>query len=116
MRIVVAAVGRLKQARIASLPNVIGSRRQGWTCVGPARPDVIEVRRVRREAERRITEEAIALNGAVPDDAIRSYWTPGVKNASSEAFAQRIRAWRDGGRQPCASSSGEQMAFRWLAR
>jgi 23S rRNA (pseudouridine1915-N3)-methyltransferase len=52
-----------------------------------------------REAERRITEEAIALNGAMPDNAVKIVLDGRGQNASSDALAGLIRAWRDGGRE-----------------
>ena len=101
MRIVVAAVGRLKSGPYRELAERYRDRAiKAGRALGLRGPDVIEVRESRaREAERRITEEAIALAGAVPDGAIKVVLDSRGQNASSDAFAQRIRAWRDGGRQ-----------------
>lgn len=101
MRIVVAAVGRLKPGPDRELAERYRDRAiKAGRALGLRGPDVIEVRESRaREAERRITEEAIALAGAVPQDAVKVVLDSRGQNASSDAFAQRIRAWRDGGRQ-----------------
>ena len=101
MRILVAAIGRLKAGSDRELVERYRNRavKVGRT-LGLSGPDVIEVRESRaREAARRATEEAIALANAVPDDAIKIVLDSRGQNASSDAFAGRIRGWRDGGRQ-----------------
>ncbi|SRR5579871_2106236 len=101
MRIVVAAVGRLKAGPDRELAERYCDRatKVGRT-LGLRGPDVIEVRDSRaREVERRLTEEAIALAGAIPDGAIRVALDSRGQNASSETFAGSIRAWRDSGRE-----------------
>lgn len=101
MRIVVAAIGRLKAGPDRELAERYRSRavKAGRT-LGLRGPDVIEVRESRaRETERRITEEAIALVGAVPDEAVKVVLDSRGHNASSEALAGRIRSWRDSGRE-----------------
>jgi 23S rRNA (pseudouridine1915-N3)-methyltransferase len=98
MRIVVAAVGRLKPGPDRDLAERYRDRavKAGRT-LGLRGPDVIEVKESRaREAERRMTEEAIALTSTLPDGAIRVVLDSRGQNASSDAFAQRIRGWRDG--------------------
>jgi 23S rRNA (pseudouridine1915-N3)-methyltransferase len=101
MRIVVAAVGRLKPGPDRELAERYRDRAiKAGRALGLRGLDVIEVKESRaREAERRITEETIALAGAVPEDAIRVILDSRGQNASSDNFAQRIRAWRDGGRE-----------------
>jgi 23S rRNA (pseudouridine1915-N3)-methyltransferase len=98
MQIVVAAVGRLKSGPDRELAERYRDRaiRVGRG-LGLRGPDVIEGKESRaREAERRITEEAIALVGAIPDDAVKVVLDSRGQNASSDTFAQRIRGWRDG--------------------
>jgi 23S rRNA (pseudouridine1915-N3)-methyltransferase len=100
MRILVAAIGRLKAGSDRELMERYRNRavKVGRT-LGLSGPDVIEVRESRaREAARRATEEAIALANAIPDDAIKIVLDSRGQNASSDAFAGRIRGWRDGGR------------------
>jgi 23S rRNA (pseudouridine1915-N3)-methyltransferase len=100
MRILVAAIGRLKAGSDRELVERYRNRavKVGRT-LGLSGPDVIEVRESRaREAARRATEEAIALANAIPDDAIKIVLDSRGQNTSSDAFAGRIRGWRDGGR------------------
>ena len=40
-----------------------------------------------------------ALAGAIPDDAVKVALDSRGQNASSDTFAQRIRAWREAARQ-----------------
>jgi 23S rRNA (pseudouridine1915-N3)-methyltransferase len=100
MRIVVAAVGRLKPGPDRELAGRYRDRAlKAGRALGLRGPDVIEVKESRsREAERRVAEEAVALNGATPSDAIKVVLDSRGQNASSHTFAQRIRAWRDAGR------------------
>ena len=100
MRIVIAAVGRLKEGPERELAGRYRDRAvKAGRALGLHGPDVIEVKESRaREAERRVTEEAIALNGAIPDNAVRLILDSRGQNASSDALAGLIRAWRDGGR------------------
>jgi 23S rRNA (pseudouridine1915-N3)-methyltransferase len=101
MRIVVAAVGRLKAGPDRELVERYRYRAvKVGRPLGLRGPDVIEIRESRaREAERRVTEEAIALAGTIPDDAVKVVLDSRGQNASSDALTGRIRAWRDGGRQ-----------------
>jgi len=101
MRIVVTAVGRLKAGPDRQLAERYRDRaiKVGRT-LGLRGLDIIEIKESRaHEAERRITEEAIALVSAIPDDAIKVVLDSRGQNASSDALAGRIRGWRDGGRQ-----------------
>jgi 23S rRNA (pseudouridine1915-N3)-methyltransferase len=101
MRIVVAAVGRLKPGPDRELAERYRDRAlKAGRLLGLRGLDIIEVKESRaREPDRRITEEAIALAGAIPDDAVKVVLDSRGQNASSDTFAQRIRAWREGGRQ-----------------
>lgn len=101
MRIVVAAVGRLKAGPDRQIAERYRDRAiRAGRALGLRGPDVIEVRESRaREAERRVTEEMIALAEAIPDDAVKVVMDSRGQNASSETLAQQIGAWRDGGRQ-----------------
>src|SRR3974390_2976788 len=99
MRIVVAAGGRLKEGPERGLAGRYRGRAvKAGGALGRHGPDVIEVKESRaREAERRVTEEAIALSGAMPDKAIKIVLDSRGQNASSDALAGLIRTWRDGG-------------------
>jgi 23S rRNA (pseudouridine1915-N3)-methyltransferase len=100
MRIMIAAVGRLKDGPERELAGRYRDRAvKAGRALGLHGPDIIEVKESRaRDGERRVTEEAIALNGAIPDNAIKIVLDSRGQNASSDAVAGLIRAWRDGGR------------------
>jgi 23S rRNA (pseudouridine1915-N3)-methyltransferase len=101
MRIVIAAVGRLKEGPERELAWRYRDRAvKAGRGLGLHGPDVIEMKESRaRAAERRMAEEAIALDGVIPDNAIKIVLDSRGQNASSEALAGLIRAWRDGGRE-----------------
>lgn len=101
MRIVIAAVGRLKPGPDRELAERYRDRAmKAGRALGLRGPDIVEVKESRaREAERRMVEETIALAGALPDGAVKVVLDSRGQNASSDTFAQRIRAWRDGGGQ-----------------
>jgi 23S rRNA (pseudouridine1915-N3)-methyltransferase len=99
MRIMVAAVGRLKPGPDRELAERYRDRamKAGRT-LGLRGPDILEVRESRaRDAERRIAEETAAVAGTLPDGAVRVALDSRGQNASSDVFAQRIRGWRDAG-------------------
>jgi len=100
MRLVVAAVGRLKAGPDRDLAERYRDRAaKTGRAVGIRGIDVIEVRDSRaREAERRIVEESIALANIVPDGAAVALLDRRGENLDSDALAGRLRAWRDGGR------------------
>jgi 23S rRNA (pseudouridine1915-N3)-methyltransferase len=101
MRILVAAVGRLKPGPDRDLAERYRDRAmKAGRALGLRGPDIIEVKESRaRDAERRIIEETIALTAALPDGAIKVVLDSRGQNASSDSFARRIRGWRDGGGQ-----------------
>jgi 23S rRNA (pseudouridine1915-N3)-methyltransferase len=100
MRIVIAAVGRLKPGPDREIAERYRDRAaKNGRALGLRGPDVVEVKESRaRHAERRIGEEMAALAGAIPNDAIRVAMDRRGQNASSDLFARHIRTWRDGGR------------------
>lgn len=101
MRLVVAAVGRLKPGPHRELAERYRDRAaRAGRALGLRGPDVVEIRESRaREAERRMTEETIAIAATLPDGAIKVVLDGRGQNATSDALAQRIRGWRDGGRE-----------------
>jgi 23S rRNA (pseudouridine1915-N3)-methyltransferase len=101
MRILVAAVGRLKPGPDRDLAERYRDRAiKTGHALGLRGPDIIEVRESRaREAERRMTEEAVALTGALPDGAFKVALDSRGQNTTSDTFAQRMRGWRDSGGQ-----------------
>jgi len=96
MRIVIAAVGRLKQGGERELAADYRKRAEAT-----ARPlglrdfEVIEIRESRaQDAERRRTEESIALANAIPEGAIVVALDRGGKNLDSGELAALLRVWR----------------------
>jgi len=96
MRIVIAAVGRLKQGPERELAADYRKRAEAT-----ARPlglrdfDVIEIRESRaQDAGRRRIEESIALANVVPEDAIVVALDQGGENLDSPALAALLRNWR----------------------
>jgi len=108
MRIVVAAVGRLKAGPDRELSERYRDRAaKVGRLLGVRAVDVIEVKESRAaDRERRMTEEAIALAITMPNDAIRVVLDNCGENISSDSFADRIRGWRDGGHQAVGFAIG----------
>jgi 23S rRNA (pseudouridine1915-N3)-methyltransferase len=100
MRIVVAAVGRLKAGAERELAERYRERAaKTGRVLGIRDIEVIEVRDSRaREPERRILEESIAVASVIPDGAVTVTLDGRGDNVSSESFAGRLRAWNDAGR------------------
>ncbi len=96
MRIVVAAVGRLKQGPERELAEryrkraVDTGRKAGISAV-----DIIEIRESRAgDSGRRMLEESIAIANVLPDDAAVVILDPRGESMSSSAFAGRLQGWR----------------------
>jgi 23S rRNA (pseudouridine1915-N3)-methyltransferase len=108
MRIVIAAVGRLKGGPERELAGRYRDRAiTAGRSLGLRGPDVIEVKESRaRDMERRVTEEAIALAGALPDNAVKVVLDRRGQNVSSEGLAQLLRAWRDSDREAVCFIAG----------
>ncbi|MEX0841637.1 MAG: 23S rRNA (pseudouridine(1915)-N(3))-methyltransferase RlmH [Xanthobacteraceae bacterium] len=100
MRIVVAAVGRLKQGPERDLAERYRKRAvDAGRNIGLRGIEIIEIRESRaREAEKRMIEESIALAQVIPDGAIKLVLDAHGENLDSLAFAARLGRWRDGGR------------------
>jgi 23S rRNA (pseudouridine1915-N3)-methyltransferase len=99
MRIVVAAVGRLKAAERELAERYRDRAVKTGRALGFRDIEVIEVRDSRaRERERRTLEETIALANIIPDGAVTVVLDGRGDSVSSEAFAGRLRAWNDAGR------------------
>jgi 23S rRNA (pseudouridine1915-N3)-methyltransferase len=96
MRIVVAAVGRLKQGPERELAERYRKRaadlgrKAGITAL-----DVIEIRESRAgNAGRRMLEESIAIANIIPEDAVVVILDGRGESLSSSAFAGRLHGWR----------------------
>jgi 23S rRNA (pseudouridine1915-N3)-methyltransferase len=100
MRVLVAAVGRLKQGperelaeryrkRAADLGRKLGL--QGF--------EVIEIKESRADdRERRMLEESIAIANVVPERAVVTLLDERGENIDSAAFADRLQAWQTAGK------------------
>src|SRR5437588_7909672 len=100
MRIVVAAVGRLKRGPEQELAERYRERAvKSGRGIGLRSLDVAEVSESRaRDAPRRMLEESIALANAIPKAAATVLLDPRGESLDSNAFAKRLRGWNDAGR------------------
>jgi 23S rRNA (pseudouridine1915-N3)-methyltransferase len=100
MRVVVAAVGRLKQGPERELAERYRKRiAQSGRGVGLREIEVVEVRESRaQEAEKRVIEESIALANLIPDGAALAILDERGENPSSTAFAGLLQRWQQDGR------------------
>lgn len=100
MRIIVAAVGRLKQGPERALAERYRDRAvKSGRAVGLKAIDVVEIAESRaREAPRRMVEESIALASVIPDGARRVVLDPRGDNLDTPTFTATLARWRDEGR------------------
>jgi len=96
MRVLVAAVGRLKQGPERELAERYRKRaadvgrKIGWQSC-----DVVEIRDSRADnAERRMLEESIAIANVVPDRAVTIILDERGESLNSAALAARLQDWR----------------------
>jgi|SRR5882757_4957219 23S rRNA (pseudouridine1915-N3)-methyltransferase len=96
MRIVVAAVGRLKQGPERELAERFRKRAaDAGRSAGLNSFDIVEIRESRAgDAERRRLEESIAIANVVPDRAVTVIMDERGENVTSSAFAGKLQAWR----------------------
>jgi 23S rRNA (pseudouridine1915-N3)-methyltransferase len=104
MRVVIAAVGRLKQGPERDLAERYLKRAAAaGRALGVAPIEVVEIRESRsRDASRRMIEESIALANALPEKAAVVLLDAGGDILSSEVFAGRLQAWQQGRRSAVA--------------
>jgi 23S rRNA (pseudouridine1915-N3)-methyltransferase len=100
MRVLIAAVGRLKQGPERDLAERYRKRaadfgrKIGWQAF-----EIIEVKESRADnLERRMLEESIAIANVIPDRAVMVILDERGENASSASFAGRLQAWQTAGR------------------
>jgi 23S rRNA (pseudouridine1915-N3)-methyltransferase len=100
MRIVIAAVGKLKRGPEQELAERYRDRAtKSGRGIGLRALEVIEVAESRaRDAERRMLEESIALANVIPKEAATVLLEPRGESLDSNAFAKRLRGWNDSGR------------------
>ena len=103
MRLVVAAVGRLKRGPEQQLAERYRERaRKVGRSIGLRDVEVVEIAESRaRDAGRRKTEESIALANLVPEQAALVVLDEKGESLGTAAFADLLRRWRDNGHAAC---------------
>jgi 23S rRNA (pseudouridine1915-N3)-methyltransferase len=96
MRIIVAAIGRLKAGSETELAERYRKRAEqtgrnlGWRSV-----EIIEIRESRAtDASKRMLEESIALANIIPDGAVAILLDENGDSLGSAAFAAKLAGWR----------------------
>jgi len=97
MRILIAAVGRLKQGPERELAAAYRKRAEAiGRNLGLRDFEIVEIRESRaQDAERRRTEESIAIANIIPERAIVALLDERADNLDSAAFAALLRMWRE---------------------
>jgi 23S rRNA (pseudouridine1915-N3)-methyltransferase len=96
MRIVVAAIGRLKQGPETELSERYRKRAaQTGRQLGLRDVEIIEIRESRAaDVGKRMIEESIALANVIPDNAAVVLLDPLGENLNSASFAAQLAKWR----------------------
>lgn len=104
MRLLVAAVGRLKNGAERDLVERFRDRAgKAGRALGIRDIEIIEIKESRaRDLDRRRLEESIALANLVPESAALVVLDEHGENLDSASIAGEIRAWRDSGRETIA--------------
>src|SRR5882724_4204806 len=100
MRILVAAIGKLKRGPEGDLAERYRERAaKSGRGIGLRAVEIVEIAESRaREAQRRMLEESIALTNIIPKDAATVLLDPRGESIDSNSFAKRLSAWNDSGR------------------
>jgi|SRR6185503_17958312 len=100
MRLVVAAIGRLKDGPERELAERYRKRaEQTGRRTGFRDTEVVEIRESRaQETAKRMTEESIALANVIPDRAVTIMLDQHGESLDSATLANRLAKWRDDGR------------------
>src|SRR5262245_19623239 len=96
MRIMVAAVGRLKQGPERELAERYRKRAaDAGRTAGLSAVDVVEIKESRAgDAARRMLEESIAIANLIPDRAVTVILDARGESMNSAGFASRVQEWR----------------------
>jgi 23S rRNA (pseudouridine1915-N3)-methyltransferase len=96
MRIVIAAVGRLKQGPERELAERYRKRAaDAGRKAGLDGFDIVEIRESRADdAARRMLEESIAIANVIPERAVTVILDQRGESMSSSSFAGRLQGWR----------------------
>lgn len=97
MRVVVVAVGRLKQGAERELAAAYRKRAETiGRSLGLRQIEVVEIRESRaRDAERRRTEESIAIANVLPDGAVVIVFDEAGDNIDSRGLADLLKKCRE---------------------
>jgi 23S rRNA (pseudouridine1915-N3)-methyltransferase len=97
MRVIIAAVGRLKQGPERELAAAYRKRAEAiGRNFGLRDFEIVEIRESRaQDTERRRTEESIAIANVIPEGAIVAILDERGENIDSAAFAALLRKWRE---------------------
>ena len=100
MRLVVAAIGRLKDSPERELVERYCKRAdQTGKRIGFRDVEVLEIKESRaQEVSKRMLEESIALANVIPEKAITVILDQRGESLDSGALASRLGRWRDDGR------------------
>ena len=100
MRVMVAAVGRLKRGPDSELAQRYFDRAlKAGRGIGIAPVEIVEISESRaRESLRRQTEESIALAQLIPTDAVTILLDRGGDNWDTQTLTKALQSWRDDGR------------------
>jgi 23S rRNA (pseudouridine1915-N3)-methyltransferase len=100
MRLIVAAIGRLKAGPERELAERFRDRvAKAGRAVGLRDIEIVEIRESRaQEAAKRVLEESIALANLIPERAVVVALDQKGENIDSGAFTGTLRGWRDAGR------------------
>jgi len=100
MRLIVAAIGRLKAGPERELAERYRERvAKTGRAVGLRDIEIIEIRESRaQEAGKRVLEESIALANIIPERAAIAVLDERGENLESASLTGLIRSWRDAGR------------------
>jgi 23S rRNA (pseudouridine1915-N3)-methyltransferase len=104
MRILIAAVGRLKQGPERELAATYRKRAEAvGRGFGLREIEIVEIRESRaQDVERRRTEESIAIANIIPDRAVVAMLDEHGENLDSAALAALLQRWRGEDRPPAA--------------
>lgn len=100
MRVIVAAVGRLKRGPEQDLAERYRERAiKSGRGIGLRSLEIVEIAESRaRESQRRMLEESIALANVIPKGAATVLLDPRGETLDSGSLVKRLRGWNDGGR------------------
>ncbi len=100
MRLIVAAIGRLKAGPERELAERYRDRvAKAGRAVGLRDIEIVEIRESRaQEVPKRVLEESIALASIVPERAVVVALDERGENLDSSSFTVALRGWRDAGR------------------